>query len=358
MTEPTIDPPAGFPAEASKLEKRPVAAVAGVVGYFFLAVLGAAALYFPSLLLQTGELGVLDAWSDDATPRWVEVFEFDAAQPEGGDRRGLRAATEREGISARWHFGVSCNRVAFDCPDLECHEAPTDDIPRLSRLFTMYGFSIDEGSRRLVPDHRAQLRSPWASAVVGGAVGEMLTHLPLFLVGFLARRNLRNEPPEVAEPGREASTIGPWQAIAIGVTAGGGLAMLTLLARGIDGMGPLAVLHDASYTCGSVSSAGAMGLVLTGLLTVGVAPVAEEMFFRGWAVPYLEARAGTLAVYLGSAGLWALLHATNATVVPFLLGLVLVWSYRKTRRLVLPLTIHAAFNAVVLIHWWQSRPPF
>jgi membrane protease YdiL (CAAX protease family) len=87
--------------------------------------------------------------------------------------------------------------------------------------------------------------------------------------------------------------------------------------------------------------------VLVVVATVAVAPVAEELFFRGVAFNAWLREAGRWWAYLGSAALFAAIHVSLATVVPiFLLGLTLAWIYERTRSLVGPIVLHATFNAL------------
>ena len=88
-----------------------------------------------------------------------------------------------------------------------------------------------------------------------------------------------------------------------------------------------------------------------------VAPVAEELFFRGvvfnaWAREY-----GTRVGMIGSAALFAVIHANTesvdaliasvATVVPiFGLGIALALIYRGTGSLAASMAMHAGFNAI------------
>jgi membrane protease YdiL (CAAX protease family) len=95
------------------------------------------------------------------------------------------------------------------------------------------------------------------------------------------------------------------------------------------------------------------------LAVILVAPVAEELFFRGvvlnaWLREYGERRA-----ILGSAALFAAIHANPTTwdafigsavsVVPiFGLGLALAVLYRRTGSLLAAMALHAGFNAISL----------
>lgn len=86
------------------------------------------------------------------------------------------------------------------------------------------------------------------------------------------------------------------------------------------------------------------------LLALGVlAPLAEELLFRGTVLPvFARAWGGRAAVPL-SAALFAAFHLSAAQiVVPFLLGLVLGWLRLRTGSLWACVAAHAAHNAATL----------
>lgn len=78
-----------------------------------------------------------------------------------------------------------------------------------------------------------------------------------------------------------------------------------------------------------------------------VAPIAEEVFFRGVAFNAWLRERGRRFAYIGSAALFAAIHVSLVSLLPiFLLGLALGWVYRRTRSLVAPIAMHATFNAI------------
>jgi uncharacterized protein len=90
------------------------------------------------------------------------------------------------------------------------------------------------------------------------------------------------------------------------------------------------------------------------ILAVGVlAPIAEEVFFRGVTFNAWEREYGTRWAIIGSAVLFALVHVPGGTwiVIPiiFVLGLVLALAYARTRSLGTTIGIHAIFNLTSLL---------
>lgn len=84
-----------------------------------------------------------------------------------------------------------------------------------------------------------------------------------------------------------------------------------------------------------------------GVVAIGLAPVAEELLFRGLLYPAVK-RAGfpRLALW-GTSLFFALIHFNRATFLPLLLlALVLTWLYEQTDNLLAPIAAHATFNGL------------
>jgi hypothetical protein len=74
----------------------------------------------------------------------------------------------------------------------------------------------------------------------------------------------------------------------------------------------------------------AVGLLLMLAATVIIAPLAEELFFRGYALPVLERKWGPSAGIVLSAFMFALVHGSLYQLLPiFLAGIVLAIMFRK-----------------------------
>jgi membrane protease YdiL (CAAX protease family) len=86
---------------------------------------------------------------------------------------------------------------------------------------------------------------------------------------------------------------------------------------------------------------------VAGIFTIGLAPVGEELLFRGILYPTIK-QAGfpKLALWVTSLA-FAAIHLNIETFVPLLvLALLLTLLYEKTDNLLAPITAHAVFNAV------------
>lgn len=93
------------------------------------------------------------------------------------------------------------------------------------------------------------------------------------------------------------------------------------------------------------------GSLVIAFVLVGIwAPIAEEIFFRGFAMSGLANRFGmTTAVVLSSA-LFALAHLDIASLAPtFILGLALGWVYLRTRSIWPCIFVHGLHNTAALM---------
>ncbi len=98
------------------------------------------------------------------------------------------------------------------------------------------------------------------------------------------------------------------------------------------------------------------GLIGFALATVVVAPVAEELVFRGILYPAIKSAGFPLLALWGTAALFAVIHFNLAIFLPLLvLALVLTWLYEKTDNLLATVAAHSVFNAVNLGLYFLSE---
>jgi membrane protease YdiL (CAAX protease family) len=83
------------------------------------------------------------------------------------------------------------------------------------------------------------------------------------------------------------------------------------------------------------------------LAAIVVAPVYEELIFRGILFPYLSKRVGVTGGVLTVSILFGLIHFHTPSILPlFLLSVVLCLAYWRTGSLWVSIGIHATFNAI------------
>jgi membrane protease YdiL (CAAX protease family) len=92
------------------------------------------------------------------------------------------------------------------------------------------------------------------------------------------------------------------------------------------------------------------------VLAVVVAPVAEEIVFRGVLFRLISRRFGLLVGMLFSALLFTLIHMHLASFMPiFVLAVALSFFYALTGSLLVPITMHALFNALGLLAFYAVK---
>ena len=93
-----------------------------------------------------------------------------------------------------------------------------------------------------------------------------------------------------------------------------------------------------------------------GLMAIVLAPVGEELFFRGILYPRIKDAGFPRLALWGTATLFAAIHANLVLFLPLLvLALALIALYEWTDNLLAPIVAHSAFNALnlALLHFSQ-----
>lgn len=151
----------------------------------------------------------------------------------------------------------------------------------------------------------------------------------------------------------------PLRALALGVGFGllafvvGEALMGIMHAMGID-------VQEQANSFKSVRHASLAEVVPFIITTVFTAPLAEEAFFRGYALRALTIRYGLPSGLLVSSALFALLHLggdVGWVVVPlFVVGIILGWAYARTGTLLTSITAHTVNNLIgVILLYYGSR---
>lgn len=92
----------------------------------------------------------------------------------------------------------------------------------------------------------------------------------------------------------------------------------------------------------------AIGLLV--VMAVVLAPVAEELIFRGCIYRFFKTQTTLLAAQVISAALFSLMHANLFSFVPLLLvGIFLAGVYERSGNLLVPIWFHAFFNGFSLL---------
>jgi membrane protease YdiL (CAAX protease family) len=97
-------------------------------------------------------------------------------------------------------------------------------------------------------------------------------------------------------------------------------------------------------------------VVLLVLFAIIIAPIFEEFIFRGFAYPAFKQRFGPVRALMIVSGLFALTHLHPPSLVPlFVLALGLGLAYEFTGTLLAPMTMHAFFNAIMVLQILYER---
>ena len=103
-------------------------------------------------------------------------------------------------------------------------------------------------------------------------------------------------------------------------------------------------------------------IVIMVITAVVIAPLWEEVVFRGYLHPVIKKHGGIWAGAICSSLLLAVVHNHLAAIIPlFLLAMLMVWLYEKTGSIWTPIAVHACFNAAAvgasfLVRYYEPTP--
>lgn len=140
----------------------------------------------------------------------------------------------------------------------------------------------------------------------------------------------------------------PHMLIACGgaLAAGVGLAGFAWLY--MTGLKAIPLTHDWMAEMAKATAAQSEYKVWLFLLAVGMAPFAEEYFFRGLLFRALDREWGGFKAMVGSAAYFAMYHPPVSWLPVFGVGLANAWLFKKCRSLIPCILLHMTYNAVVV----------
>jgi len=87
------------------------------------------------------------------------------------------------------------------------------------------------------------------------------------------------------------------------------------------------------------------GMIIGGIIIIGIAPIIEELFFRGYIYQVIKKYTSTRWASVIGATIFALFHLEFQVFIPiFILGLVLNWIFEKSGSLWTPIAFHMINN--------------
>lgn len=88
-------------------------------------------------------------------------------------------------------------------------------------------------------------------------------------------------------------------------------------------------------------------IIVMGIVALVLAPLGEELLFRGILYPAFKQHGYPRAAFWGTAALFGAIHLSLAIFLPLTaLALLLNWLYEKTDNLLAPIAAHVTFNAI------------
>ena len=190
-------------------------------------------------------------------------------------------------------------------------------------------------------DAAALLLGSGELSLVGSLVLLVSTQAALLLVSWLLvfRPNALAALPRFPGPD-------PGRAVRMGL----GWGVVAWLGASLLSAGVVVILESLGVDVEPQAAEQALGLVepwVAVLAIVILAPIAEELFFRGVVFNAFLRERGPRMAYIGSAAMFAVIHLSLVALLPiFLLGLALAWVYDRTGSLLAPIVMHAVVNGI------------
>jgi membrane protease YdiL (CAAX protease family) len=101
-------------------------------------------------------------------------------------------------------------------------------------------------------------------------------------------------------------------------------------------------------------------LAIAGVVTIGVAPVCEEIFFRGFMLPGMSRAWGIAVAVIGSAAVFSIAHIgpnIHKTLIPiFIIGAVFGFTYYRSGNILSTIGAHLLFNTISFLGLALSDP--
>jgi membrane protease YdiL (CAAX protease family) len=133
-----------------------------------------------------------------------------------------------------------------------------------------------------------------------------------------------------------------------------GQVLLFVSSLGIERLGGKPTPQQAIQTLQEAQSWPAEAYLI--VWSIIIAPVAEEMLFRGVLYAGVKQMGFPRIALWGTALLFATIHFSAAIFVPLtVFGLALAWLYDRTDNLLAPISAHATFNAInlLIMYFWE-----
>jgi CAAX protease family protein len=144
----------------------------------------------------------------------------------------------------------------------------------------------------------------------------------------------------------------PWADVLVGVVAGVAMVLMAgIVLEVVHSIAQALLGHNVSNPEQVPSDVKGAYLAVSGVVVVGLAPLAEEAFFRGFLYKGLRRRFAVWPAALISASFFGLVHFAGLTyllIIPSLIvvGVVLALVYERRQSLMASVAAHAVFNLI------------
>lgn len=176
---------------------------------------------------------------------------------------------------------------------------------------------------------------------LGAAVLLVATQAALLLVSWFLVFRPRALAALPSLPGRDPGGA---------IRAGLGWGILAWIGATLASASVVWVLERLGFDAEPQAAEQAIALVdpwLVILAVVILAPIAEEVFFRGVVFNAWLRERGRRWAFIGSSAVFAIIHVSVVALLPiFLLGLALAWIYQRKGNLLAPIAMHATVNGI------------
>jgi uncharacterized protein len=219
------------------------------------------------------------------------------------------------------------------------------DVVRLIVLIALIqgGVFLTWGASKLIKGDM-ELKNPIITMVIAVLAFQGLA---LLLVHFFLRRHLTNWIEGFG------LNIHPGQSILIGIGVGILVVYPVLLLNELCfHLFERLTLHPQEQQAVEIlrGAESLLGRAASGIATVFLAPIGEEVVFRGILYPWAKRRFSQPIALWGTAILFGAIHLNLSSFIPLtILALVLVWLYEYTGNLLAPIAVHVVFNGTNFI---------
>jgi len=219
------------------------------------------------------------------------------------------------------------------------------DVTKLIVLISLIyvGISLTWWSGRLIKGN-LELRNPIITMVIAVL---SFQGLALFLVQFFLRQHFTNWLEGFG------LNLDPGQSLLIGIGIGILVVYPVLLLNDLCfHLFERLTLHPQEQQAVEIlrGAESLLGRAASGIATVLLAPLGEEVIFRGILYPWAKRRFSQPIALWGTAILFGAIHANLSSFLPLtILALVLVWLYEYTGNLLAPIAVHVVFNGTNFI---------